>query len=257
MTRQRRVLLGLLLLVWLPARADELRIAVAANFLATLQQLAPGFERASGHRLVISSGSSGQLYAQIQQGAPFDVFLSADSDRPGLLETQGLGVAGTRFTYAVGTLVLWSPRPGIVDGSGKVLQSGHVRLLAIADPKNAPYGAAARQVLTALGVWDQLNRDHKIALAEDINQAWQFAATGNAEMAFIAKSQLSTAASENRSLGGSQWEPPQSQYTEIDQDAIILTHSGKRTVAEAFMRWLRLDGQAITTIKAAGYRISE
>jgi molybdate transport system substrate-binding protein len=247
MIRLRRSWLWLLLLACLPAAAEELNVAVAANFLGTLQQLAPKFEQASGHHLVISSGSSGQLYAQIKQGAPFDVFLSADADRPKLLESEGLGVAGSRFTYAIGTLVLWSPRPGYVDAAGKVLQNGHVRLLAIADPKNAPYGAAAQQVLTALGVWDDFNRDHKIAMAENINQAWQFAATGNAELAFIARSQINAE--------GSWWEPPQSQYAEIDQDGVVLTHSGKRAAAEAFMRWLRGDSQAIALITAAGYRV--
>jgi molybdate transport system substrate-binding protein len=255
MIRLRRSWLWLLLLACLPAAAEELNVAVAANFLGTLQQLAPEFQQASGHRLVISSGSSGQLYAQIKQGAPYDVFLSADSDRPKLLESEGLGVAGSRFTYAIGTLVLWSARPGYVDSAGKVLHSGQVRLIAIADPKNAPYGLAAQQVLTALGVWDDFNRDHKIAMAENINQAWQFAATGNAELAFIARSQINAANSDGKTLAGSWWEPPQSEYTEIDQDGIVLTHSGKRAAAEAFMRWLRGDSQAIALITAAGYRV--
>src|SRR5580704_399566 len=215
MTRERSWLWLWLLLSSVPASADEINVAVAANFLGTLQQLAPAFQQASGQQLVISSGSSGQLYAQIKQGAPYDVFLSADSDRPKLLESEGLGVAGSRFTYAIGTLVLWSARPGYVDSAGKVLHSGQVRLIAIADPKNAPYGLAAQQVLTALGVWDDFNRDHKIAMAENINQAWQFAATGNAELAFIARSQINAANSDGKTLAGSWWEPPQSEYTEI------------------------------------------
>src|SRR6202167_4904876 len=144
---QFRRLFALLLLAGAPAaQAADLNVAVAANFFGTLQKLAPKFEQASGNKLVLSSGSSGQFYTQIREGAPFDVFLSADSDRPKLLESDGLGLAGSRFTYAIGTLVLWSPRPGYVDAAGKVLQGGHVRLIAIADPKNAPYGVAAQQV---------------------------------------------------------------------------------------------------------------
>jgi molybdate transport system substrate-binding protein len=246
----RRALLSLLLLVWLPARADEINVAVAANFLGTLQQLAPGFEQASGHRLVLSAGSSGQLYAQIQQGAPFDVFLSADSERPRLLETQGLGVAGSRFTYAVGTLVLWSPRASVVDARGNILRSSDFKLLAIANPDSAPYGAAAKQVLLAMGIWDQINRDRRIAMGQDINQAWQFAVSGNADLAFIAKSQLKDAS-------GSSWEPPQSQYSEIDQDCVILARSSKQSSARVFTGWLRTDSQAVALIAAAGYRVKE
>jgi molybdate transport system substrate-binding protein len=240
-----------------PAAADELNVAVAANFLGTLQELAPGFQQASGHRLVISSGSTGQLYAQIKQGAPYDVFLSADGERPKLLESEGLAVPGTRATYAIGTLLLWSATAGLIDADGKILQDGRVRVIAIADPKNAPYGLAAQQVLTARGLWDQFNRDHKIAMAENINQAWEFAASGNAQLAFIAKSQLSTQAHSGKPVTGSSWEPPQALYTEIDQDGVVLTHSGKRAVAQSFMRWLRSDPHAIAVITAAGYRVKE
>jgi molybdate transport system substrate-binding protein len=256
MTRERSWLWLWLLLSSVPASADEINVAVAANFLGTLQQLAPAFQQASGQQLVISAGSSGQLYAQIKQGAPFDVFLSADSERPKLLETEGLGVAGSRFTYAIGTLVLWSARPGVVDADGNILRSANLRLIAIADPKNAPYGLAAQQVLTALGVWDQFNRDHRISMAENINQAWQFAATGNADVAFIARSQLA-ASVDGKAIGGSSWEPPQSLYSEIDQDGLVLTRSAKRAAAESFMRWLRADSHAIALIKAAGYRVRE
>jgi molybdate transport system substrate-binding protein len=255
--KPRSLWYGLWLLLCLPAAADELNVAVAANFLSTLQQLAPKFQQASGHTLAISAGSSGQLYAQIKQGAPFDVFLSADAERPKQLESEGLGVAGTRGTYAIGTLVLWSPRPGVVDGDGKVLQSAQVRLIAIADPKNAPYGLAAQQVLTARGVWDAFNADHRIAMAQNINQAWQFAATGNADVAFIAKSQLAAPGPDAKPITGSSWEPPQSLYSEIDQDGVVLTHSSKRAAADSFMHWLRSDQQAIALITAAGYRVRE
>jgi molybdate transport system substrate-binding protein len=239
--------------VALAAGAEQLNVAVAANFFGTLQKLAPKFEQASGNRLVLSSGSSGQFYTQIREGAPFDVLLSADTDRPRQLEADGLGVAGSRFTYATGTLVLWSPKAGVVDRDGKVLRGGSYRMIGIAEPRNAPYGAAAQQVLTALGLWDQLNQDKKLAVGENINQAWQFAATGNVDMAFVALSQVSI----GDVIPGSYWLPPQSMYAPLDQDAVILARSGKRAAAEAFLNWLRKDPEAIATIKAAGYHVRE
>jgi molybdate transport system substrate-binding protein len=210
------------------------------------------FEQASGDHLLLSSGSSGQFYSQIREGAPFDVFLSADSDRPKQLESDGLAVAG-RFTYAIGTLVLWSPKDGVVDRDAKVLKSGRFRMIGIAEPRAAPYGAAAQQVLTALGLWDRLNTNKQLAVGENINQAWQFAATGNVDMAFVALSQVS----KDGSIAGSYWLPPQSLYTPIEQDGVILARSTRRSAAEAFRKWLRQDSQAIATIKAAGYHIRE
>jgi molybdate transport system substrate-binding protein len=241
----------------LPALGDELNVAVAANFLKTLQQLAPMFEQSSGHHLVISAASSGQLYAQIKQGAPFDVFLSADSERPKLLESEGLAVSGSRFTYAIGTLVLWSPRAGVVDAKGEALRSAQLHMLAIADPKSAPYGAAAQQVLIAMNLWDRLNIEHRIVVAQDINQAWQFAATGNADMAFVAKSQLVGAEPSADGGVGSQWEPPPSQYSEIQQDGVVLAHSGRLPVAQLFAHWLHTEPRALAVIRSAGYRLSE
>jgi molybdate transport system substrate-binding protein len=235
------------------APAEDLNVAVAANFFGTMQRLAPKFEQASGNKLLLSSGSSGQFYTQIREGAPFDVLLSADSDRPKQLETEGLGLAGSRFTYAVGTLVLWSPKADVIDRDGKVLHGGAYRLIGIAEPRNAPYGAAAQQVLTALGLWDQLNQDKKLAVGENINQAWQFAATGNVAMAFVALSQVSNGSV----ISGSYWLPPQALYTPLTQDAVILTRTSKRAAAEAFLKWLRQDPDAIATIKAAGYHLQE
>lgn len=234
-------------------QADEIRVAVAANFLGTLQKLAPQFEHSSGHKLVLSSGSSGQFYTQIEQGAPFDVLLSADRERPQRLESEGLAVGGTRFTYAIGTLVLWSPEPGTVDREGKVLRAGHYRFVAIADPKAAPYGTAAQQVLTALDLWDRLNREKKLVVGETINQAWQFAASGSVDMAFVALSQVT----DGKTITGSYWIPPDTLYTRLDQDAVLLTHTDKRAAATAFLLWLRTSPEAITGIKAAGYRVGE
>jgi molybdate transport system substrate-binding protein len=246
-----QLLVALLTAVSLVAKADELNIAVAANFYGTLQELAPRFEQATGNKVLLSSGSSGQFYTQIKQGAPFDVLLSADSERPRQLEAEGLAVTGSRFTYAAGTLVLWSPQSQAVDSAGKVLLSGRFRMIGIADPANAPYGAAAAQVLKNLGIWEQLNRDKKLAFGENITQAWQFASTGNADMAFVALSQVT----DGKIVSGSYWIPPQSLYTSIDQDAVVLARTTKRRTAEVFLTWLRHDPQAIAIIKAAGYSV--
>ena len=247
------LILSATLMAPLQLRAEELSIAVAANFLGTLQELAPMYQQASGNRLLPSAGSSGQLYTQIKQGAPFDVFLSADNDRPTRLEKEGLGVPGSQFTYAIGTLVLWSPKPGFVDRAGKMLLSDRYRMVAIANPSTAPYGAAAQQVLMALGLWDNLNQSKRIAVGENINQAWQFATTGAADIGFVALSQVS----KDGVIAGSYWIPPQTMYQPIDQDALILVRSSKRPAAEHFLHWLRHDQHAIAAIKAAGYRVAQ
>jgi molybdate transport system substrate-binding protein len=237
----------------LPASAEQLNVAVAANFFGTLQKLAPKYQQASGNELVLSSGSSGQFYTQIKQGAPFDVLLSADTERPKQLEADGLTVPGSRFTYATGTLVLWSPKADVVDRDGKILRGGSYRMIGIAEPRNAPYGAAAQQVLTALGLWGQLNQDKKLAVGDNINQAWQFASSGHVDMAFVALSQISR----DDQITGSYWLPPQSMYTPLDQDAVILARTSKRATAEAFLNWLGRDPAAIATIKAAGYHVRQ
>jgi molybdate transport system substrate-binding protein len=246
-----QLLVGLLVAASLVVRADELNVAVAANFYGALQELAPRFEQATGNKLVLSSGSSGQFYTQIKQGAPFDVLLSADSERPKQLEAEGLAVTGSRITYAIGTLVLWSPQSQMVDSEGKVLFNRQYRMIGIADPVTAPYGAAAEQVLKGLGIWEKLNRDKQIAFGENITQAWQFASTGNADMAFVALSQVT----DGKIISGSYWIPPQSLYTSIDQDAVVIARTTKRQTAQAFLSWLRRDPQAIAIIKAAGYRV--
>ena len=188
----------------LMARAEEVNVAVAANFLGTLQKLAPMYQQVSGDQLLPSAGSSGQLYTQIKQGAPFDVLLSADSDHPARLETEGLAAPGSHFTYAIGTLVLWSPKAGVVDNAGKLLSSDRYRTISIANPATAPYGAAAQQVLMALGLWDRLNSAKKIVIGENIDQAWQFTATGAADVGFVALSEVTR----DGSISGSYWLPP-------------------------------------------------
>jgi molybdate transport system substrate-binding protein len=234
--------------------ASELHIAVAANFTGPLQKLAPLFEKSSGNQLVISSGSSGQLYTQITQGAPFDVFLSADTDKPQQLESAGLTLPGSRFVYAIGTLVLWSPQAGAVDDQGRVLKAQRYRFIGVANPQTAPYGTAAQQVLTKLNLWDKLNQDKKIVIGENITQTWQFASTGNVEMAFVALSQVLGA---DGSIAGSSWRVPQSLYDPIEQGAVALAHSSQPGAAQAFMQWLHTDSGALAVIRAAGYRIAD
>ncbi|MFI4895406.1 MAG: molybdate ABC transporter substrate-binding protein [Steroidobacterales bacterium] len=240
-----------LVLLIRPLPAAELHMAVAANFVGTLQQLAPVFEQASAHRLIISPGSSGQLYAQIRQGAPFDVFLSADAEKPLLLERDGLTVPGSRFTYAIGALVLWSSRPGLIDPAGHVLQEQPPRLIGLANPQTAPYGTAAQQVLRKLALWDELNQQHRIVIGENITQTWQFAATGNVDLAFVALSQV---LGPDGTISGSSWVVPTSMYQPIEQAAVVLESTRQQAAAEAFMSWLRSDPKALAMIRSAGYR---
>ena len=245
---------ALFMAVALPAAAAEVHVAVAANFSGTLQRLAPLFERSTANRLVISSGSSGQLYSQIKQGAPFDVLLSADSAKPMLLESEGLTVPGSRFVYAIGALVLWSPQAGVVDAEGKVLDGHIYHYLGIANPQTAPYGAAAKQVLGNRKLWDVLNQGKKIVIGENITQTWQFAATGNVDMAFVALSQV---LGPDGKIAGSAWQVPQSLYDPIEQQAVVLSHGGHQTAAQAFLTWLHADPGALAAIHAAGYRTAD
>jgi molybdate transport system substrate-binding protein len=233
-----------------PVIGAELHVAVAANFSAPLQKLAPMYQQASGNTLIISPGSSGQLYTQIKQGAPFDVFLSADTDKPRQLESEGLSVPDSRFIYAVGSLVLWSAKPGLVDKDGKILK-GKFHFLGVANPQSAPYGTAAQQVLTRLGLWERLNHEHRIVIGENITQAWQFAATGSADLAFVALSQV---LGEDGKISGSSWRVPQSMYDPIEQSAVVIASTHEQAAATAFATWLRTDPAALAAIRAAGYR---
>jgi molybdate transport system substrate-binding protein len=228
------------------AQAAEVRLAVAANFSDTARQIADRFEARSGHRVVISAGSSGQLFAQIRQGAPFDVFLSADSERPARAEAEGLGVKGTRFTYATGRLVLWSRTPGLVDPQGRVLAKGRFQHLAVADPASAPYGRAAMEVLTRRKLTARLTP--YLVTGSSIAQTLQFVRTGSAELGFIALSQA-------KSLqGGSRWLVPATDHSPIDQQAILLTHAADRAAAAAFLKFLK-GPEARRMIIANGYEV--
>jgi molybdate transport system permease protein len=205
------------LLLAATARSGEVSVAVASNFATAMSDLAAPFERETGHRLLLSYGASGKLYAQIRNGAPFQVFLSADDEKPIQLEKDGAAVPGSRFTYAIGTLVLWSPQPGYVDDEGAVLASGRFRRLALANPRLAPYGEAAMEVLRQRRLAERLQPN--FVMGENIAQTHQFVASGNAELAFLALSQVWR---DGRLSGGSAWIVPQSLHAPIRQDALLL-----------------------------------
>ena len=212
--------------------AGEVRVAVAANFLATLNEIVTNFEQDTGHAAAVSSGSSGKLYAQIKHGAPFDVFFSADVARPKLMEEEGLAVQGSRFTYAVGRLTLWSP---IVGGGGKsMLLSNHVEHVAIANPKTAPYGTAAKQVLQALGLWERLQ--DRLVRGENVGQTFHFVFSKNAQLGFVALSQVLGPKVDG---AGSRWDVPAHLYPPLRQQAVLLRNGQRSEAARAFLDYVK------------------
>ncbi len=222
-------------------------MAVAANFSAPMKIIAQDFERATGHRAVLSFGSTGQFYAQIKNGAPYALFLAADAHTPAKIEKEGLGVTGTTFTYAIGQLVLWSKTSGRVDDRGEILKSGNFSKLAIANPKLAPYGAAAIEVLNHLGVMSQVKP--KIVEGAKIEQTYQFVFSENADLGFVALSQVY----ENGKLKqGSGWIVPTSLHSPIKQDAIMLNPGRDSPAAIALLTYLRSDA-AKAVIRKFGY----
>ncbi len=235
-------LLGLFL--GFEAWAGEARVAVAANFAPTLRELVPVFQRETGHRLRISQGASGQLFAQIVNGAPFEVFLSADQDRPARLQRRGLVAPQGRFTYAVGRLVLWSPEAGRVRGP-EALSEGRLRRLAIANPKTAPYGAAARFTLEALGLWTALRP--RLVMGQNVAQAFQFVHARQAELGFVSLAQV-------QGRGGSFWLVPEAVHPPLAQDVVLLQGAG--AAARALFEFLRSPA-ARARIQAAGYEVPE
>ena len=237
------------LLVWAvfvprPLVAEEILIGVATNFSSTITAIADRFEEESGHDVNLSFASTGKHYAQIRNGAPFDAFLAADAERPELLERAGLSRPGSRFTYAIGKLVLWSPRANYVDAQGRVLETGAYRHLAIANPKLAPYGTAAKQVLEARGLWDPESR--RLVRGESIAQAMHFVQSGNAELGLVARSQVMRLGGK---IEGSLWEIPQSLYDPIEQQAVLLSDS---QAAQDFLAFVR-GREAREIIRAHGY----
>ena len=227
-----------------PALADETQVAVAANFTEPAKEIAAAFKQATGHSAILSFGSSGAFYTQMAHGAPYEVFLSADADRPKKAEQDGLGIPHSRFTYAIGRLVLYSKQPGLVDGQGAVLKSGSFAKISIADPTAAPYGLAAMQTMKKLGVLPALTP--KIVKGSSITQAYQFVATGAAELGFVALSQVIN------EQGGSRWAVPTNLHAPIDQQAILLWTGAKNPAAKAFMTFMK-SPQAVAIIKRYGY----
>lgn len=231
------------------AHADEVQVAVAANFTAPIQTIAADFKKDTGHTLVAAYGATGQFYAQIKNGAPFEVFLSADDSTPQKLESEGDTVKGSRFTYAVGTLALWSAKEGYVDAKGDVLQKNQYQHLSIANPKAAPYGLAATQVLAKLGLTDQVKS--KLVEGQNITQAYQFVSTGNAELGFVALSQIYK---DGKVSSGSAWIVPGQMHDPIKQDAVILNKGKDNPAAKALVDYLK-GPKAAAVIKSYGYQL--
>ncbi|KFE56817.1 molybdate ABC transporter substrate-binding protein [Pseudomonas syringae] len=232
-----------------PAFADEAQVAVAANFTAPIQAIAKDFEKDTGHKLVAAFGATGQIYTQIKNGAPFEVFLSADDSTPAKLEQEGEIVKGSRFTYAVGTLALWSAKDGYVDAKGDVLKANTYQHLSIANPKTAPYGLAATQVLAKLGLIDATKT--KIVEGQSITQAYQFVSTGNAELGFVALSQIYK---DGKLTSGSAWIVPAELHAPIKQDAVILNKGKDNAAAKALVEYLK-GPKAAAVIKSFGYQL--
>ncbi|WP_314019845.1 molybdate ABC transporter substrate-binding protein [Stutzerimonas degradans] len=249
MRPMRHLCSALLLCVSFTASADEVQVAVAANFTAPMQKIAEAFARDTGHRAVLAFGATGKFYAQINNGAPFDVLLAADEQTPQRLEDESQGVSGSRFTYAIGSLVLWSAREGYVDPQGRVLTDGDFRHLALANPKTAPYGAAALQTLEKLGLRERLQP--RFVQGENIAQTHQFVASGNAELGFIALSQV---IEDGRIARGSAWRVPADQHQPIRQDALLLQRGEHNPAARALLDYLK-GASAVALIRAYGYEV--
>ncbi len=228
------------------AQAAEVSVAVAANFTEPAKEIAAAFQKATGNTASLSFGPSGGFYAQISHGAPFEVFLSADDERPKKAEAEGFAVPGTRFTYAVGRLVLYSKTVGLVDDKGAVLASDRFQKLSIADPGAAPYGQAAIETLTRLGLYDRLRP--RIVQGASIAQAYEFTATGAAELGFVAQSQVIKVA------GGSRWLVPETLHAPIVQDAVLLKPGADDPAARAFLTFLKSPA-AREIIRRYGYDV--
>ena len=229
------------------AHADQVSVAVAANFTAPMQKIAAAFEADTGHKAELSFGATGKFYAQITHGAPFQVFLAADDATPARLEKEGKAVANSRFTYAIGTLVLWSAQPGYVDAQGAVLKTGDFKHIAIANPKLAPYGAAAVQAMDKLGVTATLQP--RFVQGENIAQTFQFVSSGNAPLGFVALSQVMV---DGKVAKGSAWQVPAELHEPIRQDAVLLTPGKDSAAAAALLTFLHSD-KARAIIQSYGY----
>ena len=231
------------------AQAEVVQIAVAANFTAPARALAEIFARTTGHEAKLSFGATGAFYTQIKNGAPFDILLAADDERPIRLEKEGDTVPGSRFTYAVGQLVLWSAKPGLVDGEGAVLKGGNFNKIAIANPKLAPYGAAAVETMDKLGLAAALTP--KLVTGESIGQTYNFIATGNAELGFVALAQVLDG---GKMKSGSMWVVPAKYHAPIIQDAVILKRAAANPAAKAWMALMRSPNTQ-DFIRSYGYEV--
>ena len=236
-----------LLLLSQTSMAATVLVAVASNFTKPMTEIAAEFEKATGHSAKLSFGSSGKFVSQMENGAPFEVFLSADDEKPLKLEQAGLAVPGTHFTYALGKLVLWSATPGYVDDQGKILTTGGFKHLALADPKLAPYGAAAVEVLKGLNLQDKLQP--LLVQGENIAQTHQFISTGNAELGFVSLSQV---IDNGKIASGSGWIIPDDRHAPIRQDAILLTKGAENPAAPALLDYLK-SAPALAIIEKYGY----
>ena len=248
-SEQLRIMVGVLIIAFLwsgMACAGEVMIAVANNFYRPMKQLAIDFKDVTGHDASLATGSTGQLYAQITHGAPFEVLLSADTARPDKLVASGL--ASNQFTYAQGVLALWSTQPALIDKQGEVLSSGNFRHLAMADPKLAPYGLAAKQVLENKGLFDRVKP--KIVTGKGLNPTYQFIYSGNADLGFVALSQIYQ---NGAYQPGSYWLVPEKLYTSISQDAVLLNQGQDNPAAHSFMEYLSSD-RAKALIEQFGYK---
>ena len=230
------------------AQADEVQVAVAANFSAPAQKIAAAFEHDTGNTVKLSFGATGKFYAQIEAGAPFDVLVAADQATPEKLVAEGKGIAETHRTYAIGKLVLWSADPALVDAAGAVLKTDRFKHLSVADAKLAPYGEAAKETLAALKLTDAVQS--RIVTAENIGQAYQFIATGNAELGFVALGQVQPP--DGTKAPGSMWLVPESLYTPLKQDVVVVAATKVKPAATAFVDYLASD-KARAVIKAYGY----
>ena len=243
----KKTLLTLALLASGLASAAEVQVAVAANFTAPMQKIAAEFEKDTGHKVQLAFGATGKFYAQIKNGAPFEILLAADDETPARLEKEGAGVAGSRFTYAVGKLVLWSAKADFVDDQGEILKKGNFKHVSIANPKLAPYGQATVETLTALKLLDAIQP--KFVQGENIAQTHQFIATGNAELGFVALSQVMK---DGKIAEGSAWVVPASLHQPIRQDAVLLENGKDKPAASALLKYLGGE-KSKAIIKSYGY----
>ncbi len=243
----RKLLILASLIATQSALADNVLVAVAANFTAPMQRIAAEFEKDTGHKAKLSFGATGKFYAQIKNGAPFEILLSADNTTPEKLEKEGAAVAGSRFTYAIGRLALWSASAGYVDDAGEVLKKGVFTRLSIANPRLAPYGQATIETLTALKLLDSVQP--KFVQGENIAQTYQFVASGNAELGFVALAQVMK---DGKIGDGSAWIVPPNLHQPIRQDAVLLANGKEKPAAAALLQYLGNE-KSKAIIKSYGY----